>query len=662
MFLEYKSGLFGKISFWLVSIFIITFPFLNYTSFLYFGTVSRFINTTILASVLSFFSGLLLLNKKNNIKVPKNLTLLFLILYFASISLSSVFGIDLQNSWYSPLTRTSGLWFFVSLGLLTFFLIDLLRDTERREKLIKAIVFSSAIFSFISLFSSEGLNWIFKSYQIDGFTFGNSTFAGMYLFGAFLFSCYLMIQKENKGYLKYILPVMIIINPYILAIGTKEGKGILSFIGEARASSIILMFSIFLLLIMFGISKIKSIVNKKRLSWLIFGLYFISVLFATLSLFKEDGIVRNFYNSQSNQERILVWNKASELTEQRPFLGFGLDNFEKTFERNYDNHVLEGKSGGEPWFDRVHNIWLDQIFENGYIGLIFYIAAYFVCILTLLKSVFCLENYRDKVLSVILILYLGLHIGELQTAFDTTISYMLLSFVFALSIVLQESAKKENKYFELNGIFKYFFSVCIIAFSTWSIFWGIYPFIRSQVANNHIRNVGSAEKRLPYYKDLFDTPIDQQAVLWRTWLDFKRGIGENPRVLENQNTVNFLKQEISLYEEYYQKYLEKHPNSLRAILNYADIKIYFMLFGVNKLDEAQTVLDQAIELVPQAPQSYWMKSVAYLYMRKFDLAKEYAQKSFDLNPDIVESQNLLKYIDKSIKTFPEIDLYFFSKI
>ena len=75
-----------------------------------------------------------------------------------------------------------------------------------------------------------------------------------------------------------------------------------------------------------------------------------------------------------------------------------------------------------------------------------------------------------------------------------------------------------------------------------------------------------------------------------------------------------------------------------------------------------TLLDDAIKLVPESPQPYWMKAVAYIYMRKFDLAREYAKKAYDLNPKIAQSQKVIDYVERSIKTFPEIDLYFFQQI
>ena len=57
-----------------------------------------------------------------------------------------------------------------------------------------------------------------------------------------------------------------------------------------------------------------------------------------------------------------------------------------------------------------------------------------------------------------------------------------------------------------------------------------------------------------------------------------------------------------------------------------------------------------------------MKAVAYIYMRKFDLAREYAREGLALNPEIKQSQEIVEYVERSAKTFPEIDLFFFRQI
>jgi hypothetical protein len=56
-----------------------------------------------------------------------------------------------------------------------------------------------------------------------------------------------------------------------------------------------------------------------------------------------------------------------------------------------------------------------------------------------------------------------------------------------------------------------------------------------------------------------------------------------------------------------------------------------------------------------------MQSVAYLYQRKFDLARSWAKRAYDLNPNIEESTRLMRYLETAIKEFPVIDLYTFKQ-
>jgi tetratricopeptide (TPR) repeat protein len=273
---------------------------------------------------------------------------------------------------------------------------------------------------------------------------------------------------------------------------------------------------------------------------------------------------------------------------------------------------------------------------------------------------------KDRMLSCFLITYFALHFFELQTAFDTSISYPMLILMVVTAVILvhrmtsQDSVKKYE--YQAHYSVKYIIAVIFLGFFGWSFFAGWLPFVRAQLINGTVRSVGDSVQRLPMYRVLLNSPVDRHAFLWRTSTDFERGISQNPAVLKNPQTFENLKKEIAVFENLYREFVAKNPDHFRAKLNFADILIYERLFGVNKLDEAQQVLDQAIAQVPQSPQPYWMKAVGYIYMKKFDLAREYAQKGLALNPQIKQSQDIVAYVEKSIKTFPQIDLYFFRQI
>jgi tetratricopeptide (TPR) repeat protein len=516
--------------------------------------------------------------------------------------------------------------------------------------------------------SPEGINLFFKGWFNYGFTFGNSTFAAMYLFGAFILSLYYLLQAQVKKWWMYVLPVVMVINPYIL--NHKVWFGDLSggLIGDARSSAYVLILSLIALVVTWLVSKIT---NTKKRSVVLYSLFGASLVVATLaswSLFSNDGYLRQAYLSQATAARPLIWDMSEKVIMQRPFFGWGIDTFERVFELNYDNRLLQPDYGNEPWFDRAHNVFIDQAVDNGIFGLASYLAIYITIILSLIYVTLKSHEKEDRIFASLLIIYFALHFAELQTAFDTSISYPLVIFMVASAIILFQRTvahnKKKNEAPEyiLNVPLKYILGTAIIAFSCWSLFWGWIPFVRAQISNGTIRTIGDSTKRLPIYPILFGSSVDKHLFLWRTTTDFQRGIGQDPRVLENPAKVAGLRNEIALFETEYRKYVEENPLHFRAHLNLADTLIYERLFGVDKLADAQKVLDRAIELVPQAPQPYWMKAVAYVYMKKFDLAREYAKKAYDLNPKIEQSAEVMKYVETSIKNFPEIELFFFKYI
>lgn len=462
------------------------------------------------------------------------------------------------------------------------------------------------------------------------------------------------------------LPVVLVINPNIINRGVWFGDFSGGLVGEARASAYVIFFSIFALLVVWVISKIKVQKTKIVVVYSLFGLSLLVGALSTFSLLSHDGLLRKVYLSQATAARPIVWEMSEKSIFERPFFGWGADNFERVFESHYDNRLLQDENGNEAWFDRAHNVFIDQAIDNGIVGLTLYILAYLVILLSLVQVFLFSVDANDRTLASVLLVYFPLHFIELQTAFDTTISYPMFAFMAVCAAVLygRTVSIQKNKTTEwvVGTKTKYVLAVLLLGFCSWSFVAGWYPFVRAEIANGYIRTVGSPEDRIPAYADLFGSTVDNHAFLWRTSTDFQRGIAANPSILDKPEKVRGLEKEIVILEGGYREYVKNNPNSFRPRLNLADILIYQRLFGVDKLKEAQSVLDDAIKLAPQSPQPYWMKAVGYIYMRNFPLAREYSKKALALNPKIKQSQNVVKYVEDSIKTFPEIDLFFFSQI
>ena len=665
MVTDTQNSVFWKSIEYLFHLFFILFPFVLYSSFLYNGTSTRSLNLIIFSGLIGIGFALWLFRKGSSMLLAKSPLFIALSIYFVSLALSGYLGLSLYTTFWSVATRMTGLWYFVSLGFFMLMLWAVIHDEKKHHQLILSIVLSTALYSVLDLLGKDGLGWFFKDSLSNAFTFGNTTFAAMYIFGAFLLSLYYLYQSEHKKWWMYLLPIILIINPNILNKQIWFGDFSHGLTGVAQATSYVTLLSLFALLGIWLVSKIKEGKTRAVVSYSLFGISLLMAIAASFSLLSPDGYVRGAYLNRSSAARPLVWEMSERAIAQRPYFGWGADNFERVFEKNYDNRLLQGEYGNEAWFDRAHNVFIDQMVDNGSIGLLLYFLVYLVTILALIYTALNAETKKDRTFASVLIVYFSLHIAELQTAFDTSISYPMLAFLFVSAGALYHrtrSIKRDNLTVNLNQTAKYVIGAALLTFFSWSLIVGAWPLLQAQLANGAIRTVGSAEKRIPLYPALFGSKVDEQAFLWRTATDFQRGISQDPKVLEDPAKVEGLKKEIVTFENGYREYVQHNPTNFRAHLNLADVLIYQRLFEVDKLAEAQTVLDTAITLVPQSPQPYWMKAVAYIYMRKFPLAREYAKKALELNPKITQSEAVAKYVEDSIKTFPEIDLFFFKQI
>lgn len=663
---EGKKG-FWKFAEYLLYIFFFLFPLVSYNGFLYGGTSIRAINLMFLASLLLITFGIRSFKKDSSVTIQKSPIFIAMLIYFVLVFISAVNGINFNVSFWSVATRTTGIIYFINLGFFIYFLSNSLINRKIQDSLILTVLISTAIYSFLAFLGPEGLKILFNGYESDAFTFGNSTFAGMYLFGAFILSIYYVVKAEKKSWWHYVLPILIVVNPNFINMKPFFGDETASYVGEARASTYLIIFASLIMVVFWLIAKVKSQKFKKITSYSIFAVSTLIMIFSVFSLLSDGGLVRNLYLSQASGVRPLIWDLSKNVIAERPLLGWGTDSFDRLFELNYDNRVLEDFYGNEAWLDRSHNVIVDQSVENGFLGLTAYIAVFLVIVVCLLYVLFNSKNRQDRVLATFLIIYFPLHLIELQTAFDTTISYIMVALMISLSVALytrtREESSEKSPYIEINNQYlKYAVSSLMVVWSCWVFFYGFIPFVSAQQANVYIRKVGSPEKRIDVYPQLFSSPIDKHAFLWRISVDFQRGLAEDPSILADPNKVVYMREELQIIEDEYRKYISENPNHFRAHLNLADILIYQKLFDVDKLEEAQKVLDTAISIVPQSPQPYWMKAVAYVYMGKFDLAREWAQKSVDLNPEITRSHWIVDYVEKSAKSYPEIDLVFFNQI
>lgn len=654
-------------------VFIVVFPFLIYQGFIFNGTSTRSLNLIILMEILAVSFGFLLFKDDTKVSIPKSPITISLLILLISLFASSILGVDFATSFWSKVTRSTGLFYLIHLGLFYTFFVLLFKEESFLRRFIKIFLISAAVFSIGSVLSKDGFGLIFANREWSGFTFGNSTFAAMYLFSAFVMSFYYVfsLDKISRKWWYYLIPFLFVVNPYFLNFDliisdSAKFESIFSLIGSAQASFGALVASSLMLLVTYIISRVKSLNIQKKLVWAsVVGV--LIVLFAVVgSLLTPGGAVQNLYKERASAARPIVWELSKKAIAEKPIFGWGVDNFSVAYERYYDNAVMEKVNGFEAWFDRAHNIFIDQAVETGYLGVSIYILVFLTIIGSMLYVILKSKDNKDRLLASVIIIYFFSHILELQTAFETTISYVPVTIFAAVGTIVfyrtYNSLNEGKGEINLSKYFNYIFGFALISLSFWVFFVGTYPILKTEISNGYIRRIGSSDGRLPKYDVIFGSPLDKAGFLNRTFTDLQAGISVDPSILEKPGRIEGFKKELEVFAKEYEEYIFENPNDYRARIKLTDLYIYQRLFEVDNLNLAIENADESIKLVPQAPQSYWQKSVAYLYERKFDLAREWAKKAYDLNPNIEESQRLLKYIEDSIKTFPEIDLYAFKQL
>ncbi len=672
MFIDTRSATLNKFLEWTLYAFIALFPFVFYIEHLFYGTTSRAVNLIVIVEILTLVFGLAMLSGKARISVAKSPITIALVLLLVLTVVSGFMGVDMHTSFWSRMTRMSGIFYLIHLGLFYMFLMSVFSDLEKRRRFIKVFLVSSAIFSIGALLGRDGFSIIFSKTEWEGFTFGNSSFAAMYVYAAFALSFYYVYAEiSNRRWWHWLLPIVFIINPFFINKNVWLGdvnvlKEPLTVIGGAQASAMTALITVLGLAVILGISRIKSSQIRKGLAvgLTVSGVVILAIAIRSFTV--PGGFLNEAYLSQETPARPIVWELSRKAALDRPVWGWGTDNFDRGFEKYYDNRLLEKKNGAEPWFDRAHNIIIDQRVETGIVGVSVYVLVYIVIIVGMLYVVLVSGDKKRQALAAVLAVYFTGHFLELQTAFDTTISYIAVVVMAALAASVLHDTYKERTSKSGAVVFGALASrvtgIVLVAGCAYLFVIGTSPIIRAQKANGFVHTVGSSVRRLERYPDLFSSPVDPATILWKSISDFQRGISAKPEILNDPQKVADFAKETEFFAAEAEKYLLGRPDDYRMHLTLANLYIYQRLFEVNNLDKAHETLDKAALLVPQAPQTYWMKAVAYLYQAKFLDARKAARQAYDLNPGVEQSRVMIDYIERSMDEFPNITLYNFWQV
>ena len=574
-----------------------------------------------------FTSWLILIVINPKYRPRLNALLLALVFFLAVSILSSIFGVDFSRSFWSKYERMTGI--LMQLHLFGFFLAisSVFKSKEDWLKIFGISVFAAILMSGIffifktgwaALFSKFGLETLTQIEPISrgGATIGNSSFLGTYLLFNVFLAIYLCFNLKSTLRILSIFGLLVI--------------GLALFFSTAQAATLSAVGGLVLLFFLWLIFT-----KKGQLRIIGASLLVILIILSSVSIFfitKTDSFIYKSvferFLGQTFGGRFVVWEDAWKGFSDRPLLGWGLENFEIAFTKNYPSCLGSSNCGGDIWYDRAHNIVFDTLVATGILGLLSYFGIFAASFWSLGRQ-FLNKNinfWTGGIFSVVLISYFLQNL----TVFDMINSYVMLF----LMLGFISSISQKNSYYSVDV--KEHINLPLIAAVLVLFVSAFYGFVVQSVKAD--RNVISAISvppgspiRLDFYKKTFEAnPIGKYQIrdfFVQTDIEFIQS--------ESASKVSpdLLKKELDFIISEMEKSVIESPLDFRSFLKLGQAyNVYTIFTSISKLPQAEETLKRAIELSPSNQQGYWSLAQAKVYSGKPEEALSLAEKALNLEP------------------------------
>lgn len=403
----------------------------------------------------------LFLVKKNEWHFPKiqwGIPTAFVVFVMA-LTISALFGVDIQNSFFGNTYRILGVVFYFFLVIWLFLLIPVLKNPQRRKQALYAWVGVSA---FVGCYAfGELVGWVPKfgnAWERSSFTLGNPIMlAGALMIPIFICFGLILEAKKKRTKIWLVLAILsMLLGMY--ASGTRGGMlGIIAGLG------------VFLGYLFFQDQK-----NRKRNVLFFLGGMFVCILvfFGARNFSAPENIAYRLthFEGQNVSDRLAYWNLAVQGWKEYPVFGVGYQNFSRVADQNYQNKNINREN---IWIDKVHNQMLEWLVTGGSVTLGAYLALLMTVLLVMAKRV---QTHFGGILIAALVGH------EIQNAFafysSTSLVHVVLLFAFVVALSGDVLEKTSH---QISFIGKRFLMGGILMIEIFYFGWFLFPTVRQQI-------------------------------------------------------------------------------------------------------------------------------------------------------------------------------------
>lgn len=359
---------------------------------------------------------------------PKKSLILIAFAAFAGvIAIADVFGEGFLQSFWSNYERMDGLVTLIHILALLVILTTTIRARGLYERLFDTSIVASIIMSLYGFAQLAGKLTIHQGATRLDATFGNATYLAVYaLFHIFLAA--LLSLRTNETWKRSFYGIAIALNLFVLYHTATRGAMLGLLAGLIVAGAVY---------VLKGSGKGRKIAAGVIGSVIVLIGGFIAI--KDTQFIRESPVLGRFASislqDTTTQSRFIIWGMALEGWKEKPILGWGQEHFITVFNKYYKPELYKQ----EPFFDRAHNVFLDWLISGGILGLLAYLAIFFIAAWTVFRSAIftALE-------SSILIGLLAAYFAQNLFVFDNLGSYMLFAMTLGYIVVVTKTNNQQQ--------------------------------------------------------------------------------------------------------------------------------------------------------------------------------------------------------------------------
>jgi O-antigen ligase/tetratricopeptide (TPR) repeat protein len=533
------------------------------------------------------------------------------------VFVADLLGENPAKSLWSNYERMEGFVLIAHLAVYYMVASSVFHTKEWWDKFWNTSLIASGLISAYGFLQLAGLATINQGgVRLDA-TFGNASYLAIYIVFHMFLAANFFIKTKNSMQ-RYVYGILFFAQAVILYFTATRGA-ILGFIGGALVTAGIIAWK------ERGDQKVRKMALGLGVTIILLIGVFIGI--KDTSFVEKSPVLSRFatlsFADAKTQGRYFVWPMAIEGFKERPILGWGQENFNYVFNKNY-NPLMYAQ---EQWFDRTHNVVLDWLIAGGILGFLSYLSLYGALLYFMWKkSDFSLEE------KAVFTGFLAAYFFHNFFVFDNLISYIiffsLLAYVHGRTV---HQAVWERVWTRplSEDMFRYVAVPVAGVLLCATVYFVNVPAIRT--STNLIKAISShtegPSKNLEFFKKSFayDSFGSSEAL--------EQLVPATSQVVQSGQVPDALKQEFYAFAvEQIEKKIKETPHDAR----------YLLFAGSfynrnNQHDKAIAHLEKAIEASPKKPTMYFELGSSYLGKGEFVKAFEIFEKGYMLEPRYQDS-------------------------